>query len=119
MVIDLLKVFIVDDHPFVREGLKTFISTQSEIEICGEAGDGETALAEIKKEDFDRAYLKQMIDDHKKTLLEFNNATASKDSAVSTFARNMVPKLNMHLDEANAILGNMRKQINNGDISHN
>ncbi len=45
----MLKVFIVDDHPFVREGLKTFLSTQSEIEIIGEAGDGETALAEILK----------------------------------------------------------------------
>lgn len=43
----MIKVFIVDDHPFVREGLKTFLSTQSEIEICGEAGDGETALTQM------------------------------------------------------------------------
>lgn len=45
----MITVFIVDDHPFVREGLKTFLSTQSEIEIAGEAGDGETALSEILK----------------------------------------------------------------------
>lgn len=44
----MIKVFIVDDHPFVREGLKTFLSTQKDIEIIGEAGDGETALVEIK-----------------------------------------------------------------------
>lgn len=43
----MIKVYIVDDHPFVREGLKTFLSTQTEIEICGEAGDGETALTQI------------------------------------------------------------------------
>jgi DNA-binding NarL/FixJ family response regulator len=42
-----IKVYIVDDHPFVREGLKTFLNTQSEIEICGEAGDGETALIQM------------------------------------------------------------------------
>jgi DNA-binding NarL/FixJ family response regulator len=42
-----IKVYIVDDHPFVREGLKTFLGTQSEIEICGEAGDGETALKQM------------------------------------------------------------------------
>jgi DNA-binding NarL/FixJ family response regulator len=42
-----IKVYIVDDHPFVREGLKTFLGTQSEIEICGEAGDGETALTQM------------------------------------------------------------------------
>jgi DNA-binding NarL/FixJ family response regulator len=48
MVSELIKVYIVDDHPFVREGLKTFLGTQSEIEVIGEAGDGETALLEIK-----------------------------------------------------------------------
>jgi DNA-binding NarL/FixJ family response regulator len=45
----LIKVYIVDDHPFVREGLKTFLSTQTDIEICGEAGDAETALAQMIK----------------------------------------------------------------------
>lgn len=43
----MIRVFIVDDHPFVREGLKTFLSTHSEIEVCGEAGDAETALTQM------------------------------------------------------------------------
>lgn len=43
----MIKVYIVDDHPLVREGLKTFLGTQSEIEICGEAGDGKTALNQM------------------------------------------------------------------------
>jgi DNA-binding NarL/FixJ family response regulator len=43
----VIKVYIVDDHPLVREGLKTFLGTQSEIEICGEAGDGKTALNQM------------------------------------------------------------------------
>jgi DNA-binding NarL/FixJ family response regulator len=47
MVAGLIRVYIVDDHPFVREGLKTYLGMQPEIEIVGEAGDGETALAAI------------------------------------------------------------------------
>ncbi|NLY90660.1 MAG: response regulator transcription factor [Firmicutes bacterium] len=44
----MISVFIVDDHPFVREGLKTYLSTDPEIRIVGEAGDGETALPALK-----------------------------------------------------------------------
>lgn len=45
----MLKVFIVDDHPFVRQGLKAFLATQNGIEIVGEAGDGEAAWEAIQK----------------------------------------------------------------------
>ncbi|HBR27985.1 MAG TPA: DNA-binding response regulator [Firmicutes bacterium] len=44
----MIRVYIVDDHPFVREGLKTFLGTQQGIELVGEAGSGETALVEIQ-----------------------------------------------------------------------
>lgn len=39
-----LRVFIADDHALVREGLKMLISTQSDMEVVGEAGDGEVAF---------------------------------------------------------------------------
>lgn len=46
----MLKVIIVDDEPFVREGMKAVIAWQQfGLEICGEAGDGEEALALIKQ----------------------------------------------------------------------
>ncbi len=44
----MIHVYIVDDHPFVREGLKTYLGTQTEIKVVGEAGDAETALPEIR-----------------------------------------------------------------------
>jgi DNA-binding NarL/FixJ family response regulator len=44
----LIQVYIVDDHPFVREGLKTFLGAQQGIELVGEAGSGEEALTEIQ-----------------------------------------------------------------------
>ncbi len=45
----MIRVYIVDDHPFIREGLKTFLNNNKEIEVVGEAGDGDTALIELKK----------------------------------------------------------------------
>ena len=43
-----LRVFIVDDHPIVREGLAAQISLQPDMEICGEAEDIADALARIE-----------------------------------------------------------------------
>lgn len=53
----MISVYIVDDHPFVREGLKTYLGTDPEIRIAGEAGDGETALPELKELDPDVAII--------------------------------------------------------------
>ncbi len=44
----MITVFIVDDHPFVREGLKAFLSTQTGICLAGEGGSGEESLLPIK-----------------------------------------------------------------------
>ncbi len=46
----MITVYLVDDHPFVREGLKTYLNTQQDIEVIGEAGNGEQALKEIKRQ---------------------------------------------------------------------
>ncbi|GHF72109.1 DNA-binding response regulator [Streptomyces mashuensis] len=35
-----IKVLIVDDHQVVREGLRTFLEVQEDIEVVGEAADG-------------------------------------------------------------------------------
>ncbi len=53
----MIKVFIVDDHPVVLQGLKAFLATQSGIEIVGEAGDGEAAWEGIQKADPDVAVI--------------------------------------------------------------
>lgn len=38
------SILIVDDHPIVREGLRLRISSQSDMQVCGEAGTVEEAL---------------------------------------------------------------------------
>lgn len=40
-----IRVLIVDDHPMVRQGLRTFLELQDDIVVVGEAGDGKKALA--------------------------------------------------------------------------
>src|ERR1700732_667083 len=40
-------VFIVDDHPLVREGLANLINQQSDLTVCGQAEDAAQALAGI------------------------------------------------------------------------
>ena len=43
-------VFIVDDHPLVREGLTNLINRQSDLIVCGEAKDSAEAMDGIAKE---------------------------------------------------------------------
>jgi DNA-binding NarL/FixJ family response regulator len=41
----MTTVLLVDDHPLVRSGLNTLISTTDDLEIIGEAGGGEQAVS--------------------------------------------------------------------------
>lgn len=42
-----LRLFVIDDHDVVRVGLRTALQQQSGWQVCGEAADGENALAKI------------------------------------------------------------------------
>jgi DNA-binding NarL/FixJ family response regulator len=41
----VIRVLIADDHPVVRQGLRTFLGVQEDIEVVGEAADGTEAVA--------------------------------------------------------------------------
>src|SRR5690349_16009680 len=43
------RIYVVDDHPLMRMGLKAMINAESDMEVCGEAADAATATAEIMK----------------------------------------------------------------------
>ena len=45
---DSIRVLIADDHAVVRQGLRTFLEVQDDIEVVGEASDGEEALSMVE-----------------------------------------------------------------------
>jgi NarL family two-component system response regulator LiaR len=45
----MIRVLIVDDHAVVREGLRAFLELQVDIEVVGEADDGEAALELVER----------------------------------------------------------------------
>ena len=44
-----IRVLIVDDHAVVRSGLRTFLDLLGDIEVVGEAADGEAGIAEARR----------------------------------------------------------------------
>lgn len=48
-----ISVLLVDDHAILRSGLRALLETYSDIEVVGEAGDGEEAIAQLRKRQID------------------------------------------------------------------
>ncbi|OKK18988.1 LuxR family transcriptional regulator [Streptomyces sp. CB00455] len=44
-----IRVLLVDDHQVVRRGLRTFLEVQDDIEVVGEASDGEEGVARAEE----------------------------------------------------------------------
>lgn len=45
----MIRVLIVDDHDVVRQGLRAVLEQEPDIEIAGECGDGNAAVAAIRR----------------------------------------------------------------------
>ncbi len=43
------RIFLVDDHPMMRTGMAQLIGDESDLEVCGQAGDAASALSGIPK----------------------------------------------------------------------
>src|SRR6185437_16132035 len=44
-----IRILLVDDHEMVRTGLRSFLDLQPDMEVVGEAGSGEQALALVPR----------------------------------------------------------------------
>ena len=45
----MIRVLIADDHAVVRQGLRTYLELQDDVEVVAEAPDGETAVREAER----------------------------------------------------------------------
>ena len=43
----MIRVFMVDDHPLMRDGLRALLGRADDIEVIGEAADGASAVGSI------------------------------------------------------------------------
>ena len=51
----MIRVLIADDHNIVRDGLKRILSAHAEVDVTGEAADGDQALALVRAHEYDLA----------------------------------------------------------------
>ncbi len=48
-----IRLLIVDDHPVVRQGLRSLLSNHADLQIVAEAGQAQEAFAAVKQENID------------------------------------------------------------------
>ena len=53
----MIRVLLADDHAIVRAGLKGILADTGDIEVAGEAANGQEVLARVSAQDFDVAVL--------------------------------------------------------------
>ncbi len=53
----MIRVLLADDHEIVRDGLKRILGAAGDVQVAGEAANGDQALALVKANDYDVALL--------------------------------------------------------------
>ena len=53
----MIRVLLADDHEIVRDGLKRILGAAGDLQVAGEAANGDQALALVKANDYDVALL--------------------------------------------------------------
>jgi putative membrane protein len=97
---------MVRDHSAANDELKT-IARQKNVMLPTDLGNKQDDVNDLSKKkgaDFDKAYMKMMVKDHKDVVDQFEKcAQNGTDPDVKTFASQKLPTLRMHLDSAKAI----------------
>src|SRR5215469_5545641 len=119
---DQVKAFgkrMVDDHTKVNDDLKTMaarknVTLPTDLDAKNQAT--RDRLAKLSGDEFDRAYMSDMVKDHREDVAAFEKATKSTDSDVQAFASKNLPTLKEHLSQARQVeqqfasRGNMKQE---------
>jgi putative membrane protein len=107
---DQVKEFgdhMVQDHSKANEELKTIAAAkgvQVPVDLDEKHKAAMQMLQKLSGGEFDRAYMKQMVADHKQTVADFKRqAESGKDADVKSFAASTLPKLEEHLKMAQSV----------------
>ena len=103
-----IRVFLVDDHPLVRQALRDAMRQERDLEVCGEAGDKDEALQAIAVAEPDLAIVdlrlrssdglelvRDLRDQHPKVLslvLSMQDESMTAERAVRAGARGYISK---------------------------
>lgn len=102
---------MVDDHTKINDQLKDLASKKMIDLPSTVTSDQQKDIDNLSKKtgaDFDKAYVKMMVDDHKKDISDFKkNGDKLTDSDFKTFIMNALPTLQKHLDAVQAIKNKM------------
>lgn len=95
---------MVDDHSKANDQLKS-IAQQKNVTLPTDLDAKDKALkdrlSKLSGAQFDRAYMQNMVSDHKKDVAEFKKeASSGKDNDLKNFASQTVPTLESHLQDA-------------------
>lgn len=122
---DQVKKFgqrMVDDHGKANDQLKD-VAAQKHVDLPAELNAKDKAtkarLEKLSGEEFDRAYMRDMVKDHKADVAEFaRESQSSKDPAVKNFARQTLPTLRQHLKEAEKLAPAQKTTAQNYGTKH-
>ena len=98
---------MVDDHSKANEELKE-IATKKNVALPNEPSAKHKAtkdrLSKLSGSQFDKAYMSDMLKDHKKDVADFQReSNTGRDAEVKSFAAQTLPALKDHLKEAKSI----------------
>ncbi|MFZ6648365.1 response regulator [Undibacterium sp. TJN25] len=81
---EVIRIFLVDDHPLVRDGLKARLETIPHFSIVGEAGNGEEAMQKAAGTAIDLVLMDINLNGHGMSGMAGMNSTGSSNGIALT-----------------------------------
>ena len=105
--VKLFASMMISDHTAANQQVKDFASRYGVALPSAASEEHQKKIDDVNKKEgkaFDKAYMSLMVDDHKKTIDLFKDAAGKAgNEEVKNFINNTIPKLQLHLDSAQAI----------------